>query len=85
MKINSILNRYVFKEMIPPFIINLVFFTFIFLMAKILDITKLIVNYRISISSVRYTHRSKKRKNTTRTTFQAIKVKKKYGFLNEAV
>jgi lipopolysaccharide export system permease protein len=52
MKINSILNRYVFKEMIPPFIINLVFFTFIFLMTKILDITKLIVNYRISISSV---------------------------------
>ena len=38
--------------MIPPFIINIVFFTFIFLMTKILDITKLIVNYRISISSV---------------------------------
>jgi len=52
MKINSIVNRYIFLEMIPPFILNLVFFTFVFLMAKILDITKMIVNYRVSISSV---------------------------------
>lgn len=36
----------------PPFILNIVFFTFVFLMAKILDITKMIVNYKISISSV---------------------------------
>jgi lipopolysaccharide export system permease protein len=52
MKINSIVNRYIFTEMIPPFILNIVFFTFVFLMAKILDITKMIVNYKISISSV---------------------------------
>ncbi|MBL7181125.1 MAG: LptF/LptG family permease, partial [Desulfobacterales bacterium] len=52
MKINTIINRYVFTEMMPPFILNIVFFTFVFLMAKILDITKMIVNYRISISSV---------------------------------
>lgn len=52
MKINSIAYRYVFTEMIPPFVVNLVFFTFVFLMAKILDITKMIVNYKISISSV---------------------------------
>jgi len=52
MKINSIVNRYFFTEMIPPFILNIVFFTFVFLMAKILDITKMIVNYKISISSV---------------------------------
>ena len=52
MKINSIAYRYVFTEMIPPFAVNLVFFTFVFLMAKILDITKMIVNYKISISSV---------------------------------
>ena len=38
--------------MIPPFTLNIVFFTFVFLMAKILDITKMIVNYKISISSV---------------------------------
>ena len=35
-----------------PFVINLVFFTFIFLMTKILDITNLIVNYKISMFSV---------------------------------
>ncbi len=49
MKINSIVNRYIFKEMIPPFVINMAFFTFVFLMARILDITKLIVNYKIGI------------------------------------
>jgi lipopolysaccharide export system permease protein len=52
MKINSIVSRYIFREMIPPFLINLVLFTFIFLMAKILDITDLIVNYGVSVSSV---------------------------------
>ncbi|MBW2711884.1 MAG: LptF/LptG family permease, partial [Deltaproteobacteria bacterium] len=38
--------------MIWPFAINLAFFTFIFLMTKILDITNLIVNYKINLSSV---------------------------------
>ncbi|MBW2406870.1 MAG: LPS export ABC transporter permease LptF [Deltaproteobacteria bacterium] len=52
MKSNSIINRYLLKEMMLPFVINLVFFTFIFLMTKILDITNLIVNYKISMFSV---------------------------------
>ncbi|MBN1931225.1 MAG: LPS export ABC transporter permease LptF [Desulfobacterales bacterium] len=52
MRINSILNRYIFREILPPFVINLVFLTFVFLMTKILDITNLIVNYRISIFAV---------------------------------
>ncbi len=52
MKINSIINRYLFKEMIPPFVINLLFFTFVFLLTRILDITNMIVNYRISLSAV---------------------------------
>jgi len=52
MKINSIVNRYIFKEMIPPFVINVVFFVFVFLMIKILDITNLIVNYRISFIKI---------------------------------
>ncbi len=52
MKINSIINRYLLKEMMLPFVINLVFFTFVFLMTKILDITNLIVNYKISMFSV---------------------------------
>lgn len=52
MKINSIINRYIFTEMIPPFVINVVFFTFIFLMTKILDITNLIVNYSLGLPTV---------------------------------
>jgi lipopolysaccharide export system permease protein len=38
--------------MMLPFVINTVFFTFIFLMTKILRITQLIVNYKISMISV---------------------------------
>ena len=38
--------------MMPPFIINLLFLTFIFLMAQILDITNMIVNYNTSLMSV---------------------------------
>ena len=49
MKINSIINRYLLKEMLPPFIINVSFLLFIFLMTKILDITNYIVNYNIGL------------------------------------
>jgi lipopolysaccharide export system permease protein len=52
MKINSIINKYLLKEMMLPFVINSVFFTFVFLMTKILDITNLIVNYKISMFSI---------------------------------
>ncbi len=52
MRLNTILNRYIFREMLVPFIISLMFFTFVFLMAKILDITNLIVNYSIGPSSI---------------------------------
>jgi len=52
MKINSIVNRYIFIEMVPPFVISLVFLTFIFLMTKILEITNMIVNHRISLTKV---------------------------------
>lgn len=52
MKVNSIIAKYVFKEMIPPFIINLVVFTFIFQMAKILDVTDLVINHGVSLSSI---------------------------------
>jgi len=54
MKINSIIYKYIFKEMIPPFVINLLFFNFIFLLTKILDITNMIVNYRISLFDVMF-------------------------------
>lgn len=38
--------------MIPPFVICLVFFTFVFLVSKIVDITKMIVNYNVSLNAV---------------------------------
>jgi len=52
MKINTIISRYIFKEMIPPFVINLVFFTFMFLMTRILEITDMIVNYGVNLGTV---------------------------------
>lgn len=48
----TIVHRYIFKEMIPPFIINTAFLMFVFLMTTILDITNLIVNYRVSLFTV---------------------------------
>ncbi len=52
MKLNGLINRYLFRGMIPLFVISLLLFTVIFLMARILDITDLIVNHRVSVSSV---------------------------------
>ena len=52
MKINTIVCRYILKEMIPPFLISLAFLTFVFLMIGILDITNLIVNYSANIGSI---------------------------------
>ena len=52
MKINSIIYRYLFKEMIPPFVINIIFFTFVFLMAEMLKITNMVINYRVDLFSV---------------------------------
>jgi len=49
MKFNTIVHRYILKEMFAPFLINVVFLLFIFLMTKILDITNYIVNYKISL------------------------------------
>lgn len=52
MKINTIINRYLLKEMAPPFCINLGFFIFIFMMTRVLELTNLIVNYRIPMVDV---------------------------------
>ena len=48
MKINTIINRYIVKEIIFPFFVIFLFFNFIFLMAKILEITDVIINYNAS-------------------------------------
>jgi lipopolysaccharide export system permease protein len=52
MKLNSIIARHVFKEMIPPVIVSVLVLTFIFLMTTILDVTNWIVNQRVDITSV---------------------------------
>jgi len=52
MKINAIVNKTILFEMIPTFLINLFFFTFIFLMTTILDITNMIINYKIDMTSI---------------------------------
>lgn len=52
MKTNSIISRYIFQEMIPPFVINMVFFTFMFLMTRILEITDMIVNYGVNVWTI---------------------------------
>ncbi len=51
MRFNTIINRYIVLELLPPFGVNLFFFTFIFLITKILEITNLVVNYQVSLLS----------------------------------
>ena len=52
MKLNTAVNRYIFKELIPPYTMNLLFFIFVFLMHQILEITNVIVNYQVGLISV---------------------------------
>lgn len=49
---NSIVQRYIFKELFPPFIISLVFFSFVFLMTQIPVITDYVVNYQVGLRTV---------------------------------
>jgi lipopolysaccharide export system permease protein len=48
----KIINKYIFKELIPPFAISLFFLTFVFLMTRIPEITNMVVNYNAGISSI---------------------------------
>jgi lipopolysaccharide export system permease protein len=52
MKIASIINKYILKEFLGPFAVNVLFFTFIFLMAELIEITNWIVNYNINLTTV---------------------------------
>ena len=47
-----ILDRYIFKELLPTFFVTLVFFTFVFMMTNLLEITNLIINYRVQLGTV---------------------------------
>ncbi|MBW2427822.1 MAG: LptF/LptG family permease, partial [Deltaproteobacteria bacterium] len=52
MKLNTITNRYIIKEMLAPFSINVLVFTFLFLMSEMVEITDWIVNYKLNILAV---------------------------------
>ncbi len=52
MKLNTIVGRYLFRQLLPPFFLNLFFFTFIFLLTRMLDITNLVVNYKVGMGVV---------------------------------
>jgi len=52
MKLNSIINRYILKEMFSPFSINIFVFAFLFLMTEMVKIADWIVNYNLSLWAV---------------------------------
>ena len=52
MKINTITNRYLLKDMLAPFGINMLVFTFLFLMTQMVEITNWIVNYSLDFLDV---------------------------------
>lgn len=48
----KVLDRYIFRELWPPFGLSLVFFAFVFLMAKLIEITKIIVRYNVDVKTI---------------------------------
>ena len=52
MKLNSIINRYILKDMFSPFSINVFVFAFLFLMTEMVEIADWIVNYNLSLWAV---------------------------------
>ncbi|MBT3386634.1 MAG: LPS export ABC transporter permease LptF [Desulfobacula sp.] len=52
MKSFNMINRYIFKELLSPFVISLFFLTFVFLMTRIPEITNIVVNYNADISAI---------------------------------
>jgi len=49
---NTIINRYIFKELWSPFGISMAFFSFVFIMAELPEITDYVVNYQIGLKTV---------------------------------
>ncbi|MCK5097924.1 MAG: LPS export ABC transporter permease LptF [Desulfobacteraceae bacterium] len=48
----TIINRYIFKELIPPFAVSLFFLSFIFVMIRIPEFTNMIVNHNAGVASL---------------------------------
>jgi lipopolysaccharide export system permease protein len=49
---NTIIQRYIFKELLGPFGVGIAFFSFVFIMTQLPTVTNYIVNYKIGILSV---------------------------------
>ena len=45
------IDRYLLRELFPSFLLNILFFTFVFLISQILDIMDMVVNYRVGVST----------------------------------
>lgn len=52
MKLNSVVNRFIFRELLTPLLVSVMFLLFIFLMATMLKLTNLIVNYHVSLGII---------------------------------
>ena len=52
MIVGKTINRYVFRDMLAPFGLCVLFFTFLFLMAEMIKVVNWIVNYNVSLISV---------------------------------
>ncbi|MGE4520514.1 MAG: LPS export ABC transporter permease LptF [Desulfobacteraceae bacterium] len=48
----KIIDRYIFRELLSPFLVSLIFFSFIFLLSRIIDIADMLVNFNVSFISV---------------------------------
>lgn len=52
MKLNAVIYRFILKEMLAPFILSTALLLFVFLMTSMLQITNLVVNYRVDLMTV---------------------------------
>jgi lipopolysaccharide export system permease protein len=52
MKLNAVVHRFIFMELLIPFLVSVMFLLFVFLMTTMLKIAKLIVNYHVSLDIV---------------------------------
>ncbi|MDA3790411.1 MAG: LPS export ABC transporter permease LptF [Desulfobacula sp.] len=52
MKSINIVNKYIFRELVFPFLNCLFFLTFVFLMTRIPEIANMVMNYNVQISSI---------------------------------
>jgi lipopolysaccharide export system permease protein len=52
MKLNAVVHRYILREMLAPFILSLSLLLFVFLMTTMLQITNLVINYRVGLGTV---------------------------------